>query len=54
MIESVRELIQKGSESDWCLKTREIRFASGLVGQLREVTLPLVDSLEGVAKMVCV
>src|SRR6266404_254101 len=51
MVQPICELIQERCESNWRLKSLEMRFASGLVGKPRQVVLSLIDSPEAVAKM---
>src|SRR3982074_1851692 len=51
MVQPICELIQERRESNWRLKSLEIRFASGLVGKPRQVVLSLIDSPEVMAKM---
>jgi len=51
MLEPICELIQERCESNWRLKALEMRFASSLVGEPRQVALSLVDSPEAMARM---
>jgi len=51
MVQPICELIQERCESNWRLKSLEMRFASGLVGKPRQVVLSLIDSPEAMAKM---